>query len=93
MAAPLDKDPYELDDNEKIASNFYNRNFGTMAKSDFEILLFSCYIEHCLDKNLPFDDYTLAEKLGITPSRISSLKLKKELKYPRGEHLFQQFRM
>ena len=67
---------------DKIAQQYFNRNFGSMSKSDFETLLFSEYIEHCLRNNIPFDDYSLSKELGITQSRIRSLKERKELKYP-----------
>ena len=40
------------------------------------------YIEHCIRNNIPYDDYTLSKQLGITQSRIRSLKERKELKYP-----------
>lgn len=65
-----------------IAEAYFNRNFGTMAKADFETLLFSIYIEHCLDNGLPYDDHTLSRTLGIGQNRVRALKLKKELKYP-----------
>lgn len=68
---------------EQISSCYFNKNFGTMSKSDFETLMFSIYIEHCIDKKLPFDDYTLSKNLGITQSRIRALKVRKELKYPK----------
>ena len=45
---------------EEISSCYFQRNFGTMSKSDFETLMFSIYIGHCISKNLPFDDYTLS---------------------------------
>lgn len=67
---------------DKIADNYFVKNFGTMSKSDFETLIFSEYIEHCINNDLPFDDYTLSKELGITQSRIRSLKERKELKYP-----------
>ena len=67
---------------DKIAENYFEHNFGSMTKSDFETLLFSEYIEHCIKNNLPFDDYTLSKKLGITQPRIRALKERKELKYP-----------
>ncbi len=67
---------------DKIAARFYDGNFGQMSKSDFETLLFHLYIEECLKKSLPFDDYTLSRALGITQSRIRTLKVKKELQYP-----------
>ncbi|MEY8232076.1 hypothetical protein AALA82_10685 [Oscillospiraceae bacterium 50-16] len=77
---------FEADDKVKcfneIAEQFYHGNFGKMSKADFEVLLFHLYIEQCLEKKLPFDDYTLSRDLGITQSRIRTLKIKKELQYP-----------
>lgn len=67
---------------DKIAQNYFVRNFGEMSKSDFETLLFSEYIEHRINNKLPFDDYSLSKELGITQVRIRALKEKKELKYP-----------
>lgn len=66
-----------------IAEQYFDRNFGTMSKTDFETLLFSIYIEHCLDNHLPFDDYALSKSLGITQSKVRNLKVKKELQYPK----------
>ena len=67
---------------DKIEQNFFTQNFGSMSKTDFETLLFSEYIEHCIRNRLPFDDYALSKQLGITQSRIRTLKERKELKYP-----------
>ena len=67
---------------DKISALYYNKNFGSTSKSDFETLLFSEYIEHCLRSDIPYDDYSLSKELGITQSRIRSLKERKELKYP-----------
>lgn len=67
----------------QISERYYKRNFGTMSKTDFETLLFHIYIEHLLDKNEPFDDYTMSKSLGITQSKVRNLKLRKELQYPR----------
>ncbi len=66
---------------DKIASEYFNRNFGSMSKADLETLLFSEYIEHRLRNGLPFDDYTISKDLGITQTRVRSLKERKELKY------------
>ena len=72
---------------DKIAEKYYFGNFGTMSKSDFETLLFSIYIERILDKSekdmSTYSDYTLSKQLGITQSKVSNLKVKKELQYPR----------
>lgn len=70
----------------RIEQNFYNRNFGTMSKPDFETLIFDIYITHLLDTNENFDDYTMSKSLGISQSRIRSLKAKKELRYPRDSY-------
>ena len=78
----------EFDEKEKqnafdrIAARYFQRNFGMMSKADFETLLFDIYIEHLLQHNLPFDDYTMSRALGITQSRIRTLKQRKELQYP-----------
>lgn len=70
----------------EIAKIYYDKNFGTMQKSDFDVLMFSIYIEQIF-KNTgndfnSYSDYTLSKELGITQQRINSLKQKKELKYP-----------
>ena len=77
-----DKEKIALFD--KIEKLYFDKNFGSTSKADLEILLFSVYIEHCIDNGEPYDDYTLSKVLGITQTRIRSLKEKKELKYPRN---------
>lgn len=67
---------------DKISELYFRQNFGSTSKADFEVLLFSEYIEHCISAGEPYDDYTLSKQLGITQSRIRSLKERKELKYP-----------
>lgn len=71
---------------DKIAEQFYERNFGRMSKSDMEILMFSIYIEQILARNEyafnAYSDYRLAEALGVPQSKISSLKIKKQMRYP-----------
>lgn len=71
---------------DKIAEHFYYSNFGTMNKSDVEVLMFSIYLERILDKNeseiKEYSDYTLSKSLGITQQKVSNLKVKKELLYP-----------
>lgn len=71
---------------DKIAEHYYFANFGSMSKSDFETLMFSIYIEQILKNNdndfIRYSDYKLSKELGITQSRISNLKIKKQLQYP-----------
>lgn len=69
-----------------IAEQYYMCNFGAMSKADFDVLMFSIYLDRILDTSesdiSSYSDYRLSKLLGITQSRISSLKVKKELKYP-----------
>ena len=74
---------------DKITSEYFNRNFGSMSKADFETLIFSEYIEHCLRNKEPFDDYTVSKQLGITQQRVRSLKERKELKYPHEDFMWE----
>jgi len=67
---------------DKLYNQYFDKNFGTMSKLDFETLLFSEFIDHRMKNNLAFDDYTLSKTLGITQNRIRSLSERKELKYP-----------
>lgn len=71
---------------DEIARRFYFANFATMSKSDFETLLFSLYLEqilNCSENNYDaYSDYTLSKVLGVPQSRISTLKVRKELQYP-----------
>lgn len=75
-------------DNEKIklfdeiAKQYYNRNFGTMMKADIDVMIFSAYMNHKIANKLPYDDYTLSKELGLTESKVRSLKERKHLKYP-----------
>ena len=70
---------------DKIEELYFRRNFGSLSKIDFETLLFSEFIECCINHNEPFDDYSLSKTLGITQTRIRSFKERKELKYPLNE--------
>lgn len=78
---------------EMISSKYFNKNFGMLSKSDYETLLFHIYIEHLLNNNLCFDDYTISRELGISQSRVRNLKVRKELQYPRegfSEHKWKE---
>lgn len=79
-----DKEKAEAFD--KIAAEYYFGNFGRMQKSDFETLLFSLYLEQILSQSeadmQTYSDYILSKNLGITQSKVSNLKVKKELQYP-----------
>lgn len=67
---------------DSISELYFDRNFGSTSKSDFETLLFSIYIEHLIKNGLPYDDYIMSKTLGITEKRVRALKERKQLKYP-----------
>ena len=71
---------------DKLAEEFYFGNFGSMSKSDLEVLMFSIYIEQILKQSEEdfsfYSDYALSKQLGITQTRVANLKVKKELRYP-----------
>ena len=67
---------------DKISNEYFCKNFGFLGKADFKLLLFSEYLEYCMNNGFPYDDYTLSKYLGITQSRVRSLKERKQLKYP-----------
>lgn len=71
---------------DKLAEHYYFCNFGSITKADIDLLMFSEYLDRILEKSeeelSSYSDYTLSKLLGITQSRISSLKEKKQLKYP-----------
>ena len=62
------------------------KNFGTMSKSEIDLLLFSEYLDRLFQmenvKENDYSDYTLSNVLGITQNRVRSLKERKEIKYP-----------
>lgn len=72
---------------EKLAEEYYLGNFGTMQKSNLDVLMFSIYLNRILDKTeediYSYSSYNLSKWLGITQSRVNSLKEKKQLMYPR----------
>ena len=74
----------------KIAAAYFCRNFGTLGKADFELLLFSEYVEYLMEHKIKHDDYKLSKELGITQSRVRSLKERKELKYPIEDDYWKQ---
>lgn len=70
---------------EELESKYYNKNFGTLSKSDFEILMFKIYYERSREKSnniLDYDNYSISKDLGITESKVKLLKEKMGLKYP-----------
>ena len=67
---------------DNIAAHYYKGNFGSLSKSDLDVLLFTILIDHCRQDDLRTDDYTLSKLLGVTQSRIRTFKQKSQLQYP-----------
>ena len=61
-------------------AQLFTKHFGSFSKADFETLLFSIYLD-MLDK--PVRDYDISVELGITESKVRSLRIKSQLLYPR----------
>lgn len=71
---------------DKLAEHYYNTNFGTVPKSDIDLLMFSFYLDHliieCSDKDFVLDynkasDYVISKTLGITQQKVKNLKVLK----------------
>lgn len=76
---------------ETISGYFYQRNFGRMGKADLDLLMFSFYLDHLSENNLPDDDYSISTALGITESRVRNMKIKRELQYPSNKNWKEDF--
>ena len=68
-----------------MIKNYFEHNFGSMAKSDLETLLFHLYVEDLKGIKAEIDDYTISKALGITQSRVRALKERSTLKYSINE--------
>ena len=79
---------FEFTEEEKIAAfdqisaHYYSRNFGLFPKANLDILMFSIYLEHCIQCGEPTDDYSLSKALGISQAKIRTMKQNSELQYP-----------
>ena len=77
----------KFNDNEKndivkqIELMYFSQNFGSTSKADFELFLFAKFVQSRLRMQLPVDEYSLSKELGITQTRIRSLKERMGLKY------------
>ena len=70
---------------DRIIDEYFSKSFGSMSKTNIDILFFSVYQEHCIENGKNTDDYSMAQELGISQGRIRSLKMNAELQYPRQE--------
>ncbi len=61
-------------------AELYTRRFGSFSKSDYETLMFSIYLDML---NKPARNYDISIDLGITESKVRSLRVNSQLLYPR----------
>ena len=55
---------------------FLNKNFGTVQKTEVELMVFHHYLKHCESLNKSVSDLSIGKQLGITPARVRNMKLK-----------------
>lgn len=76
---------------DEISKKFYNANFGTMSKTEFELMMFRFYLEKLISINkfedgtidyIKCSDYKISKDLGITQQRVKNLKVKNQLTHP-----------
>ncbi len=88
-----DKEKIKIFD--EIAGHFYERNFGSLTKTDFELMMFGFYykkMKECFkDKNGAIDyikcsDYRISKDLGITQQKVRNLKVKYQLVSEQDEY-------
>lgn len=68
----------------EIASHYYNKNFGTMSKSELDLLMFKIFYDRLKSESKEdssLTDVALAIELGITKQKVKSLKERMFLKY------------
>ncbi len=65
-----------------IVENYYDKNFGSISKKDYETFLFAMYLDNKKINNEAIDDFSIGKELGMTIRRVRTLKERKHLKYP-----------
>ena len=74
---------------DKIAERYFQQNFGTLSKTDIDQLMFSILRDNGIDAHgepLSADDYSLSKLLGISQTRVRSLKQNAQLKFPMEDY-------
>lgn len=61
-------------------AELFTRRFGSFSKSDYEILMFTIFLDSIAG---PLRDYDISIALGITESKVRNLRVKSQLMYPR----------
>ena len=95
MADNKDKN-FGFSEQEKIALAddilplFLNKNFGTVQKTEIELVVFHHYLKHCKSLNTSVSDLNVGKQLGITPARVRNMKLKDYLHQDDDDSIWKQ---
>lgn len=66
---------------ERISNAYYDGNFGTMSKSQFDLLMFNIYTDACRKNGISISDYNLSKELGILQTTVRNFRKKEFLAY------------
>lgn len=61
-------------------AELFSKHFGSFTKSDYEVLMFTIFLDSMDDE---VRDYDISIALGITESKVRTLRVKSQLLYPR----------
>jgi len=61
-------------------AELFTKRFGSFSKVDYEVLMFTVYLDSLKE---PAHDYDISLDLGITETKVRSLRVKSQLLYPR----------
>ncbi len=75
---------------DELYANCFEQNFGALSKTDLELLLFKGYTAIRRKSQQPTDDYTLSLQLGLTQTKVRSLKERVALRYPETKPQWKQ---
>ena len=73
-----------------LEAKCYDHNFGTLNKTDFELLMFHHYMESVRKSGLAYTNYEIAKQLGITVQRVMGLKDKEASRFPYDESIWRK---
>lgn len=66
----------------ELAKHYYNKNFGTMTKTEFEFLMFTILYKELEKNSGDISDVALGFELGISPKKVNAMKEKITLRTP-----------
>lgn len=77
---------------DELINKYYNKNFGSLNKSEVDTLMFHFFMKHLIDSQKDpekntidysiISDYRISKQLGITQQQVRNLKNKSHLIYP-----------